>query len=263
MFLEELEAEHTYLLQLSQKAQAEISASPGGSLRITHSNGYPIYFHRKSSTDKNGEYISASNIQLARDLAQKEYSKKILKSITHRSNHIEALIAEYRNHDFANVFESYNPARRSLITPYVISDAAYARQWLETPYEPYTSHPESLLFETSEGLKVRSKSEQIIAENLMRLGIPFKYEAPLYISNRTVFHPDFTLLNAHRRSIIYYEHFGKMGDPEYMDYFFRKVKIYNKLGLVQGKNLIFTFEDKDHPFDFSSHKHIFEDLLLK
>jgi len=263
MFLEELEAERVRLQELSQKALAEQSSTIGGSLRITHSNNKPHYYHRKSPSDKNGEYISIENKKLIHELAQKQYSEAFLSCVNTRITHLDILISDYRKVDLAHITDSYNDTRRNLITPYVLSDKAFARQWLNTPFEPDSSHPEKLIFETAQGLKVRSKSEQIIAENLTYMGIPFKYESPICTKKGQIIHPDFTMLNAHRRSIIYYEHFGKMNDAEYIDYFFFKVKTYNQLGMVLGKNLLFTFEDREHPFDFSSHRHIFEDLLLK
>ena len=54
-----------------------------------------------------------------------------------------------------------------------------------------------------------------------------------------------------------------MDEDGYRDDFFRKLRLYNSIGLFIGKNFICTFEDKKHPFDFATHRKMFEELLLK
>ena len=262
MFLEELKAEKALLLEISGKAKAEIASSPKGNLRIARSKKRPIYYHRKNPSEREGEYIKASNKALAKALAQKGYAMDALACVEPKLAQLDDLINEYNNNNLARITDAYNSARRELITPYVLNDEEFVKAWLETPFVPNPSHPEHLAFTTADGIKVRSKSEQIIAENLTRLGIPFKYEAPLYYSGGKAVYPDFILLNVRKRSTIYYEHFGKMNEDGYLDYFFWKVKLYNRLGLIPGKDILFTFEDEKHPFDFASHKNMFEMLLL-
>ena len=263
MILDELLAERAHLLRLTESAKKDISSAPSGSLRIARVKTTPNYYHRKDRSDKNGSYIKVSNRDIARALAQKEYAAKILEMAEQRIASIDILLDDYRQNRFSQIPESYNFARRKLIRPYILNDEEYVKKWLETPYIPNPSHPENLIFETANGIMVRSKSEQIIAENLMRLGIPYKYEAPIYYGRGKAVYPDFTLLNVKQRKLFYYEHFGKMGEEEYHDDFFRKQKIYNNIGVYTGKNLVCTFEDKKHPFDFSSHRKMFEELLLK
>ena len=56
---------------------------------------------------------------------------------------------------------------------------------------------------------------------------------------------------------------AKAYEDGYRDDFFRKLRLYNSIGLFIGKNFICTFEDKKHPFDFATHRKMFEELLLK
>ena len=263
MILDELMSERAHLLQLMAKAQKDYSSAPEGSLRIARATTTPNYYHRKDSSDKNGSYIKASDQDLAKALAQKQYAATVQDISKQRIFNIDALINDYRTNQISLIPESYNLARRKLIKPYLLNDEEYVQKWLETPYISNPSYPENLIFETANGIKVRSKSEQIIAENLSRLRIPYKYEAPIYYGHNNAVYPDFTLLNIHQRKIIYYEHFGKMDEDGYRDDFFRKLKLYNSIGVFMGKNFICTFEDKKHPFDFATHRKMFEDLLLK
>ena len=70
--------------------------------------------------------------------------------------------------------------------------------------------------------RVRSKSEVIIADTLARHGVPYRYEYPLKLKSgrdgafRTI-HPDFLCLNVRTRAEFYWEHFGLMDDPDYLE----------------------------------------------
>lgn len=88
---------------------------------------------------------------------------------------------------------------------------------------------------------VRSKSEQIIYDALIRAGIPFRYEAKLYINGK-YFVPDFTILLPDGTPI-YWEHFGMTIDADYMLANKRKLEIYEEYGITQWNNLIVTFDN--------------------
>ncbi len=263
MFLESMKAECAFLESTIAKAQNDIKTAPPGSLRIMRANKTPAFYHRKEKSDRYGSYIKASDRKVAQELAQKEYAQKITKNTEIRIDLLKKLIKEYEDKDILRIYDSYNKARKKLIVPYSITDEEYAEQWLNTSYESNQVHPENLIFETANGETVRSKSELIIADNLLRLKIPYKYEAPFICSNGSVIYPDFTALNIKTRRLVYCEHFGILDDENYRESFFWKIKTYSKNGVIQGENLILTFEDLNHPFDFSSYKRTFEKMLLE
>ena len=53
--------------------------------------------------------------------------------------------------------------------------------------------------------------------------------------------PDFTFED-YTRSQFYWEHLGKMDDPEYAERNFRKLRRYYDAGLIPGDNLILSFD---------------------
>lgn len=90
----------------------------------------------------------------------------------------------------------------------------------------------------------------IIADYLYDNGIPFRSDAALKLPrSQKVVYPDFTILRISDGALIFLEHFGMMDEPEYLDGFFEKKLLYNNEGLYEGKNLIFTFEDRLHPLN--------------
>ena len=99
---------------------------------------------------------------------------------------------------------------------------------------------------------MRSKAEVIMSKMLEERSIPYLYEMPLYLEPNHLFHPDFTLLRLSDRREIIWEHFGKMGDPEYREAAFRKIRIYESNNYISGDNLIITFESESCPIDLDA-----------
>ena len=269
MITEYLENERQRLESLMLSANDDIESAPEGSLRITHTDGKVRFRHKVSTKDRSGTYLRKDQLPIAMALAQKAYADQFIKNITPKMDMINSLIREYEDNSPESAYFKENVARQQLIKPYIISDEEYARNWLAQPFEPNPKHPENRTHETANGEKVRSKSEVIIADNLKMLGIPYKYEAPVTLDNTekgtkaiTVY-PDFTCLNIKRRKVIYLEHFGKMDDPDYRHKeFFWKLKNYEAAGLIQGKNLLMTFEDDNHHLNFNNYELAIEELLL-
>ena len=264
MILEDLQKEQLRLEALLMSAKKDLEQAPQGSLRITHTDGKVRFRYRENTKDRSGTYIPKDQLSTAKALAQKAYADKFIKTITPKLDKITELINEYEANPSQAVFEAQNEIRQQLITPYIMSDEEFAAKWLAIPFAPNPKFPESKDQTTANGEKVRSKSEVIIANSLKIMGIPYKYEAPLTLPNNVTIYPDFTCLNVKRREVIYLEHFGRMGDPEYRDKdFFWKLRHYEAAGILQGKRFIMTFEDEDHHFDFSSYQKTIEEHLLK
>lgn len=102
---------------------------------------------------------------------------------------------------------------------------------------------------TEKGERVRSKSEKIIADKLFLLGIPYRYECPLHLSDRLVVYPDFTILRVAERKELYWEHFGMMDDADYVENVMLKISSYEKNGVFLGIDLFATFETSRKPLN--------------
>lgn len=89
---------------------------------------------------------------------------------------------------------------------------------------------------------VRSKSEVIIANELISAGIEFKYEERLP-EDEGGFLPDFTFVDDSGETILW-EHLGMLSVPEYREAWNRKLEVYEKKGYKLGEKL---FTTEDHP----------------
>ena len=102
--------------------------------------------------------------------------------------------------------------------------------------------PEELIHPTDDGSFVRSKSEALIYNQLLRLGITFVYELPTKTKTKTRF-PDFTLLSeVDYKTVILIEHQGMMSEPEYRVRFGDRVYDYLQANYISGINIFYTFD---------------------
>ena len=122
-------------------------------------------------------------------------------------------------------------------------------------------------FGTERGDYVRSKSEVFIANALYKKHIPYTYEPALSVTSHMngqlrVVYPDFLVLNVRTRREYYYEHFGKMDDPEYAADNIGKLADYALSGYYLGGQLIASFETRSQPLKPSEVNRIIEHYLL-
>ena len=106
--------------------------------------------------------------------------------------------------------------------------------------------PSDTKYPTRRGEWVKFKSEMMIADTLFEFGIPYEYEKPVKLKNGKTVAMDFYIHNNVSGANIYWEHFGRMNDPEYVAEFLWKKRAYAESGIVEGRNFIVTFEYYDY-----------------
>ena len=198
--------------------------------------------------------------KLIRALAQKEYDLRASRLLSGQLKALRRLESQLRRGELKDLLGTLPPAKQPFVIPLELSDEAYAEAWQAEPYEKL-GRPTSGLLLTDRGESVRSKSELIIANRLARAGIPYRYEAPLWLGDHEV-HPDFTVLNPRTREEIYWEHQGMMGDPDYLAEALRKYDLYLQNGLLPGRRLLVTQESADSPLDLQTVDALIEGFLI-
>ena len=210
------------------------------------------YYHRQKKNDPTGKYIGKADTKLAKQLAQKEYYEKALK-VAEKEKDLICRFLQHSDEDaLLKVYTEMSEGKRILVEPYVLPDNEYARRWQAKPFVGGKFSADDPAYYTKRGDRVRSKSEQIIADRLFDAGIPYRYEYPFtyesYGEKKQIL-TDFTALNLRTRSVYRWEHFGRMDDPNYRRTFFWKQSIYSQNDCIPGVGIIFTFEDNDNPLD--------------
>ena len=241
------------LLAIKQKA---LKAAPQGKLRISKSNGVLQYYHKSTSEKTGGRYIHAKNKKLAQQLAQKEYDRKVFEAANLELKLLNRTLHQYEELQGQSklvemIFSRLTKMRQKLIKPVRQTDETFAAQWVNLSYEKKSFAEDAPKYATARGDFVRSKSENIIADTLYRLSIPYRYEFPVELKSedgrRIKLHPDFCCLNLRTRQEFYWEHFGMMDNPDYAEQAVGKLNLYAHNGFYLGKNFIITTETSKQP----------------
>lgn len=229
--------------------------APEGKLRC-ETKKYSYQYYMKDGTEsnhKNGTYIKKEDEAIAQKLANKEYALKMQKQLTELLKRISYLLEIYENNRLEESYTSLCEARRRLITPIIQPENEFIQQWLSEEYKSkgFNDDDETEHY-TMQGERVRSKSEKMIADEFLRYGIPYKYERPLILQswNREVkIYPDFTVLSRRTRKEMFVEHLGMMGDIDYVSKTMKKLDMYEKNGILLGKQLLLFHETQDMPLN--------------
>lgn len=120
----------------------------------------------------------------------------------------------------------------------------------------------SLIHKTLKGELVRSKSEVIIANMLYEAGIAYEYEKELDLKEDRIKIPDFTIDDAESGMLFYWEHCGMMTDSHYRKRWEDKKAVYEKHDIIEGENLIVSYDDVNGSIDSVAIKSLIEKFLL-
>lgn len=240
------------LRRLIEVKTRNLSKAPSGSLRISPIRGNTRYYHVTEGERSGGTYLGKKDQELARRLAQKAYDLQVVRRAEQELRAWEQLAKYFPDKTIEEVFDTLSPARQKLVTPIRPTDEEFRKEWESVKYESGNYREDTAVYITDRGERVRSKSEQLIANLLNRLGIPYRYEYPTTVmvdGQPRVWRPDFMILDVRNRREYYLEHFGRLGEAEYAKRAFDKMRIYEENGMYEGSNMIYTFEADEAPLD--------------
>lgn len=176
-----------------------------------------------------------------------ECGNKCRKVMFVQKNQLEKLIEKANWKEVAKFHETFSAERQRLIKPLILPDKEYAEEWEKKLLEKkkfyenkgYVHYPmdTNAGIQTERGEVVRSKSEKIIADKLLKMNIPYVYEMPLVLDNGGCIYPDFTVLNTRTRKEFYWEHFGMMNKENYSEQAVKKIRKFVRKFSLKGKKL--------------------------
>lgn len=232
-----------------------------GRLRVSTSKKKTQYYLVQDSGDPDGSYLKKDQRTIAEELAQKDYILQVLKAAKNEQEKLLKLLKSDSVGAPERIYDHLSEERKALIAPIRLSDEEFVRKWSEQEYQT-KGIPDGLpVFQTERGEMVRSKSEMIIADMMYHMGIPYRYEYPIYLSGETI-HPDFTVLNRKERKEYYLEHLGRLDDPQYCADFVWRLFLYEENRIFPGENLLFTFESDKQPLRPQLVRRLLEKYLL-
>ncbi len=240
-----LELEEKKLEFIKQKIEKSLANAPKGKIRVSSTGDYTMFFHctdESSKSRKRGVYITKENRDIIKPLAQEEYDQKMKRVVEKRLNQIQKLNASYYDEELEDIYNGLHPKKQEFVSPYEPSWQQRVIDWKSQPYTGKEFKAGTPEIYTKKGERVRSKSEKLIADTLFDMGIEYKYECPIHLKGYGQVYPDFTILSRKTGKEMYWEHDGRMDDPQYSEKAVKKINTYISNGILPGERLILTFE---------------------
>ena len=222
---------------------------PEGKLRCARRGNQVLYFRRMVPEDPAGQYIKKKDRPLAAALAQKDYNTRVLRAAWKELQYLRTLMKYEDRQKVEYVYNNLDESRQVLIKPVAVPDRQFIEEWKQESFQSKGFPEGSPEYYTGSGIRVRSKSEILIADTLDRYKVPFRYEYPLSIKGHGTIHPDFTVLNVRERKEYLWEHLGMMDDPDYSERALCRIEQYESDGYFPGEQLIITHETSMHPLN--------------
>ena len=235
-----------------EKLQSQYSAIcrqlqilPKGDLRIRNRGKY-YYLYGKKPGDKKEHYIPIDS-EDAVGLLNTDYCEKLKAAIEQELQCLERFHDAYHSESKYAVYEELPEPLAGRIERIIVPPEERARLWEQQPFEsnPYGFDDSTVLI-TDKGERVRSKSEYIIARELARMGLPYRYEC-VYRHGAFRAYPDFTVMDPHTGELFYIEYFGMMDDPLYARRAMEKIAQYQLT--PDASHFIYLFESAREPLN--------------
>lgn len=263
--IQEIDKEIAFL----EKKDVSQSLSFEGHIRVSKDKGRYRYYLVTPENSPDGRYLKKPERELAGMMIQKEYEDRIRESLYKERAVLVKLQKLYQtdgSHFFYGPEERIWPTlvegRKQLTVPMVQDDDTFVREWSSEEYERKSFAEDAPEYYTGSGIRVRSKTELIIAEMLEKKSVPFYYEKPLILKGFGKIHPDFTVLNVKKRKTMYWEHMGMMDDLEYMASALERINRYEAEGFYPGMDLILTHETSSRPIRTRTIERMIETYLM-
>lgn len=260
--------------QLVEHLQTRLRDLPDGSLCSKIIRGKERLYHYTYSSDnllkgkpaETQSYLSKEDHTLKEALQQKAFIEKALVNLKHNLAVQVKFLTEYHPFNPIEIIENLPKACRNFDLVKTMNhidfrDSDVTNEWPQQPETDKPLYASGLLHCTSKGIKVRSKSESIIATLLDMNGLEYRYELPLTLDDHT-FYPDFTIVRSSDRKLFYWEHFGMMSNRDYHEQAQKKLQEYIKHNLMPWDRLIATFESEQDTFDAQQIDKIIKALLV-
>ncbi|MBR3032926.1 MAG: hypothetical protein IKH92_07900 [Clostridiales bacterium] len=153
---------------------------------------------------------------------------------------------EIENHlEFRSELEHIETPYKAVV---INKKTAYSKEVFDSLIEK--NDPEIKKKHVFDGHRFRSKSEMLIAQLLKSMGLEYKYDVVVSFDNE-VFYIDFAIYCHETGRFFFMEHFGDMGSERYRQRTFHKITVYTAHGLVEGSDILYTYENNDDDFDLN------------
>lgn len=247
-----------FLQEIIKKAEMENQKLPQGSIRVVPHRKTYQYYLRTEESGTQGKYMRQDTWGIVRKIFQRDYNEKIIRVAKLEEKILTKLCKLYQTETVEDVYSNMPEGKRIQVRPISETEEAFLTRWLNMEHGTLPFDENATSYYSNAGVRVRSKSEIIIANLLEYYQIPYLYEMKLTLKNHSVRYPDFTLIDAKRHRVIFWEHLGLLDDSNYVNNALTKFKKYQENGLFLGEHIIITGENSEQPLDIVKMRELLE-----
>ena len=240
--VEYLEQMLSELVKRKELANIELEKCPWGILSKVRRGDHDTFFQSANENKSRKRLGITKKPEIIEALARKAMLQREIEIINGNIKALQTLLKTYTEPTFENIVRD--------LSDYITQNIAKPKDddvWPNN-FEQSTYKLEDRRFITSTGLKVRSKSELLIAEKLNEFGLKFLYEPSVKLGEYDVV-PDFVIKEKNDGNLFYWEHCGLTNNEKYMNRHKWKMELYEQNGIVPWKNLIVTYDNGDGLID--------------
>lgn len=177
--------------------------------------------------------------EIIRQLCRKKYLLAHKDQIMKNVSHLSADLSKVDDRIPKELIATFSSAYQEVPLSYFYHPSV--ETWLAKPYQKHPYPLEEQGYMTKNDVRVRSKSELLIATQLENYQIPYRYEAALTLGKKMEY-PDFMIKNPFTGKIVIWEHFGALHLSGYEKKMNEKMDLYLTHGYVPFDTVIYTFE---------------------
>ena len=249
--LDYIRARRDFLTKVIKQKELSIRRAPTGRLKGTSHGRKWQYCYKEGPGNAGWHYIRKKDMGFAGKIAQRIYDEKVVELSRLELKALARLEKLYLERPVDQAYAALPASLRQIVTPVRQTDEQIYDRWMGQKFEKKPFFDDENIFLSANREKMRSKTEVIIADMMLRHNIPYIYEKPLMLKGLGIVYPDFTLYDFEHQREIYWEHFGLFDDRYYRENALSKITTYQNNGYFLGDQLIITFETARQPLKIS------------
>ena len=204
--------------------------------RLIQDSSKDVTYYRHSFIENGKRIRKGINKQpeLIQALIRQRVLNAQLTSLEEEQKMLEYAMAHLNHFDITDELRAISKEFPKLSKDFILKSLSNndASAWMQEEYEHFKYKPEEKRQITSRGLRVRSKSEVLIAEKLYGYSLDNRYEQVIHIGSIDVA-PDFTIRRSDGK-IFLWEHEGLTNNQRYIDWQIKKLQLYASIGFILG-----------------------------
>jgi hypothetical protein len=255
---------------LDKLISLETSRNPHNVKRLIRRKGKNNdYFYQVVSKKEKRivKYFGDANSERVKQIKINEINRIRVESLKYNKSLLESVISNFKGFGIIEVKKRISPIFESVDeNSFFKDDFEELWKWAKADYERNKSpFPDSATY-AIDGTRVRSKGECIWYNELVRAGIPFRYDSVILVKdeegNLVERCPDF-LFKCLDGTFIIVEHAGMLGKMKYANDFIIKTQQYLRSGFVLGDNFFVTSDDEKGGFDSRAIRPIIQIIIKR